>query len=183
MKKLLFLITSLIFPACLFAQNIPDNDQSGIKAYVTDKMMMETVRFESDTIKKVFTGNFYKVNMGFKHVEGEDYCAEYYFNVNGTSISELEGPHADVEIAVLPRLIKSDFRLNNENAAKVFEACLDKIYPMEKSELELKKHFKKDNQWIFIRGSFFEDFKAFKVTVDPTGKIMVVEFNLGYKVA
>ncbi|MCK7542069.1 MAG: hypothetical protein MZV63_69890 [Marinilabiliales bacterium] len=42
--------------------------------------------------------------------------------------------------------------LKDENAAKLFEAALNVLYPFEEAEIENVKHLKEIPQWIFLRG-------------------------------
>ena len=91
-----------------------------------------------------------------------------------------EGIHTDLECPVLMSLIKKDFFLKDENSAKLFEASLNTLYPVDKKEIPNVKHLKKGSQWIFLRGKFFDDYTAFIVTTGANGAVTKIELKLSY---
>ncbi len=68
--------------------------------------------------------------------------------------------------------LSKKYKIKNEADAKKFEAVLDSIKPAEK---EIKKFYKKDNVWCFVREKFFEDERGFLVLTDKSGKILYME--------
>jgi hypothetical protein len=93
-----------------------------------------------------------------------------------------EGVHMDLECPVLMSMIKKEFLLKDEAAAKLFEASLNVLYPLDEKEMPNVKHMKKGTQWIFIRNKFFDDSTAFIVTVTPAGAVTKIELKLAYMV-
>jgi hypothetical protein len=79
-------------------------------------------------------------------------------------------------------MIKKGFLLKDEAAAKLFEAALNVLYPLDEDKRASIRHMKKDTQWIFIRDKFFDDYTAFIVSVGPNGAISKIEVKLGYAV-
>ena len=79
-------------------------------------------------------------------------------------------------------LIRKDFFLKDENAAKLFEAALNVLYPFEEAEIQNVKHLKRDSQWIFLRGKFFDDFTVLIVTTGPDGAVTKIELELSFAV-
>jgi hypothetical protein len=94
----------------------------------------------------------------------------------------IEPIHMDLECPVLMSIIKKDFLLKDENAAKLFEAALNVLYPVDEKEIQNVKHLNKDSQWIFLRGKFFDDFTAFIVTTGSNGVVTNVKLKLAYAV-
>ena len=90
---------------------------------------------------------------------------------------------SDTELKELFSLLKTDFRLKNETEAVSFEAALNSIFPVDEKEKQNVKHLKKENQWIFIRGKFFDDDTAVIVSVAPDGTVSKIELVLAYHVS
>ncbi|MDZ7634606.1 MAG: hypothetical protein U5L72_09305 [Bacteroidales bacterium] len=136
------------------------------------------------TVSKVFAGTFHKINIGFNEPgSGVNSCgSDNYINVNGSEVNMIEPVHMDIECPVLMSLIRKDFYLKEENAAKLFEASLNVLYPLEEAEIQDVKHLRRDSQWIFLRGKFFDDFTAFIVTTGPDGAVTKIELELAFAV-
>ena len=107
-------------------------------------------------------------------------CGDYYLNINGEKISDFEMLDSDKELPQLLSLIKKEFLLKDEPAAKNFEATLNELYPLDDDEKPLAKHMKKGSQWIFLRGKFFDNQTAVIATVAANGTITKLEVILGY---
>jgi hypothetical protein len=100
------------------------------------------------------------------------YCGSAnYVNINETTVKMIESIHFDVECPLLMSLIKKDFLLKDENAAVLFEAALNMIYPVDDREVQNVKHVKKGSEWIFYRSKFFDDYTAFVVTTGTEGTV------------
>jgi len=67
-----------------------------------------------------------------------------------------------------------------ESAAKLFEVTLNVLCPLGADELQNVKHLRRDSQWIFLRGKFFDDFTAFIVTTAPDGAVTKIELELAF---
>jgi hypothetical protein len=91
-----------------------------------------------------------------------------------------EGIFMDLECPILMSMIKKNFLLKDENAAKLFEASLNVLYPVDEKEVQNIKHLKKGSQWIFLRGKFFDDYTAFIVTTGTNGIVTKIELKLSY---
>lgn len=181
MKKLL--IYGLVSVSCLglYSQQVPENDQKVIDNYIRSASFNEVHPILSDTLQRVFSGKFYNVAPGFKSADGSVTCNNYHFNINGANIAELEELSNDKDLMQMPGLLQKGFFLNDEKSAGLFEVAINKIYPPEREDKGLIRHLKKNNQWIFIRGKFFENYKAIVVTVDPKGTVTKISFTLDYK--
>jgi hypothetical protein len=88
----------------------------------------------------------------------------------------------DLECPVLMSVIKKDFFLKDESTAKLFEAALNVLYPVDDDEIQNVKHLHKGSQWIFLRGKFFDDFTAIIVTTGSNGAVTNVDLKLAYTV-
>jgi hypothetical protein len=184
MKKIISSLSALFFIVNLFAQTIPPESQKLIESFVKSNIDIKLEAVDQTTVSKVFSGTFYKINVGFIETgSGANSCgSDNYINVNGSAVNMIEPIHMDLECPVLMSMIKKDFLLKDENAAKLFEAALNVLYPVDKGEIPNVKHLYKGSQWIFLRGKFFDDFTAFIVTTGANGVVTKVELELAYAV-
>jgi len=184
MKKLICSLIAPMFIVTLFAQTIPPENQILIESFVKSNIDIKLEAFNQNNVSKVFSGTFYKLNIGVIETgSGSNQCgSDNYVNVNGSSVNMIEPIHMDLECPVLMSIIKQDFFLNDEMKAKLFEAALNDLYPVDEKEVKNVKHLRKGSQWIFLRGKFFDDYTAFIVTTGSTGAVIKVELILSYAV-
>jgi hypothetical protein len=182
MKKLISSLTSFMFIVNLFAQTNAPESQKLIESFVKSNIDIQFEEIDQITVSKVFLGTFFKINVGFIETgSGAASCgSDNYINVNSSAVNMIEPIHTDLECPVLMSIIKNDFLLKDENAAKLFEAALNVLYPVDEDEIQNVKHLHKDSQWIFLRGKFFDDFTAFIVTTGSNGGVTNVKLKLAY---
>jgi hypothetical protein len=184
MKKLVLSLASVMIMVNLSAQTIAPESQKLIEAFVKSNIDIQLEAIDQVTVSKVFSGTFFKINIGFIETgSGANSCgSDNYVNVNGSAVNMIEAIHMDLECPVLMSIIKKDFVLKDETAAKLFEEALNVLYPVDEEEIQNVKHLHKDSQWIFLRGKFFDDFTAFIVTTGSNGIVTKVELELAYAV-
>jgi hypothetical protein len=182
MKNLILSFIAFLFTTCLSAQNVDSQSQKLIEAFVKSNIDIQTEAIDQAAVSKVFSGIFYKMKVGFIETGvGASSCgSDNYININETTIKMIEGIFMDLECPILMSIIKKDFLFKDENAAKLFEASLNVLYPVDEKEVLNIKHFKKGSQWIFLRGKFFDDYTAFIVTTGTNGIATKIEVKLAY---
>lgn len=184
MKKLISSLIALMFIVNLLAQSTAPNNQKLIESFVKSNIDVQLEEVDQSTVSKIFSGTFFKLNIGFIETgSGANSCgSDNYVNVNGSAVNMIEPIHMDLNCPVLMSLIKEDFLLKDETTASLFESALNVLYPVDKDEIQNVKHIYKDSQWIFLRGKFFDDFTAFIVTTGSDGVVTNVELELAYAV-
>lgn len=186
MKKLIFIIAVFI-PLGLAAQQNNQAHLKQIDEHLISKMVIEKEPIESPVVSKVFAGSFYKVAVYFVYEEENSVssfgCHDCYVNITDGRLTEFQQLSSDMELKELFSMLKKEFRLSSETDAVAFEAALNALYPVDKNEMQNVKHLKKENQWIFIRNKFFDDYTAVIVTVNPNGSVSKIELKLAYPVS
>jgi hypothetical protein len=182
MKYIVFTSALLLLAVSLKAQIFDSNSHKLIESFVKSNIDIQMEPVDPAIVARVFTGKFVKINVGFvESGAGSSSCGdENYINLNETNVKMIEAIHTDVECPILMSLIKKDFLLKDENAAKLFEASLNVLYPVSKNEVQNVRHLKKGSQWIFLRGKFFDDYTAFVVTTGPDGRISGILAKLAF---
>jgi hypothetical protein len=182
MKNLILSLIAFLITASLSAQTVDTQSQNLIETFVKSNIDTKSEPIDPAVVSKVFSGKFFKIKVGFIETGvGAAPCgSDNYVNINGTTIKMIEGIYMDLEFQVLMSLIKKDFLLKDENAAKLFEASLNVLYTVDEKEVQNIKHFKKGSQWIFLRGKFFDDYTAIIVTTGTNGIVTKIEVKLAY---
>ena len=184
MKKLFILIIAVMLAANLCAQTVTPENKKLIDTFVKNNVVAAAEDVGTEALSKVFTGRFFRIEVGFIETgSGASPCgSSSYVNIDQSTVKMAETIHTDIECPVLTSMIRKDFLLADENAARLFESCLNTIYPVSDLELPNVRHMKKDAQWIFIRDKFFDDYTAFIVTTGPNGAVTGIEVKLSYPV-
>jgi len=180
MKTLLLYLALLFVPVCLTAQTVSSQDEKVIKDFLLKTLNQEVEVVAPEAVSKVFAGKFYKVSPGFDFPDGSGYCTDYSLNVNAGAVVVNEKFSTDMDLPELLSIVKKGFLLKDEAAAKLFEAALNTLYPVDEDELSGVKHMKKGTQWIFLRDKFFDDQTAVIATVSANGTITKLQVKLGY---
>ena len=182
MKKLILYSLAFLFSSTIFGQKVSDGDKAALDGYVRKMMFLDIKPVVSDALQAVFPGKLYIVHPEFKFdTSGNWICQNIKLYVNGSSVTAIEELTTDMVVASLPELVKKEFLLKDENAAAKFESALNAIYPPERNDKDQIKHINKNDQWIFIRGKFFDNYKAMIVTVYQKGTILKISYSLSYK--
>jgi|WetSurMetagenome_2_1015567.scaffolds.fasta_scaffold114492_2 hypothetical protein len=173
-----FIIILSFLSVNLSGQEIPEKDNSLLDNFIKSRVCIEKERLDPDTLAKVFYGTFYKVNAGYAFIDPNQMTSSSneIFNIKDGKISVLESTN-DNMLSLLS-LVRKDFYLKTAINAKVFETCLDKIYPMSEFDTQLKAHLKIANKWYFIRGTFFDSKSGYIVTLDPNSKITNISYSM-----
>lgn len=184
MKTSVLSFAAFLFCVVINAQSVDSQSQGLIETFVKSNITTEIEPVDPVAVSKVFTGKFFRIMVNFIETgAGGSTCGDHnYVNINGTKVTMTEGIHTDLECPVLMSMVRPDFLLKDENGAKLFEAALNVIYPVDENEKVNIKHMKKGANWIFLRNKFFDDYTAFIVTVNPAGKITKIQAELGYAV-
>jgi hypothetical protein len=183
MKKtpLLLYLALFLLPVKMAAQTINPQDEKLIDDYLKNNLISEKTAVSGVATGKVFNGNFYIVDPGYKSLEGTAYVTEFYINVTGGEMVLYEQLTNDKDLPVLLSIVKKGFLLKDDASAKLFEASLNELYPVKDAEKPGIKHIKKGNQWVFLRGKFFDDQTAVIATVAANGTITKLQVMLAYK--
>jgi len=177
MKKSICLIMTLSFLSInIIAQEIPEKDNSLLDNFIKSKISIDKTQIVSDTLAKVFNGTFYKVEAGFSFTDETSSYTNYIFNIKDGAIFLIESRPDSMN--TLLSLVRKDFYLKTAINAKVFETCLDKIYPMNDMHMEYKEHLKIANKWYFIRDKFFDSKSGYIVTLDQNSKITKISYSM-----
>lgn len=168
--------TALPLPA--HAQNLPPEDQAFFDKHLSDFIRFEATKLDDALFLKVFSTPFYCVKVLIKASDGEQSSDVVLARLDGKLVS-VGRPSSDVDLPEFPKLLNPAFRLKTDDDAKVLQQALDTAYPIIGNDNKKAKSFRRaGDQWILVRGVFFDDQLGFIFTVDPTGAVKSVKFVL-----
>jgi len=181
MKKAVLSIIIFTFAVLnAMCQDAPADSEKLVTDYVFSKITIKKENINTEALRRVFNGLFYRALPQYNHTDGGTAsCEEYLLAVHKGQIFELELASETKSLDLLFSLLRNEFTIRNESDAKIFEEAIDALYPFDWSDdLELKKHFIKDGKWYFIRGEFFDGLKGFIVTLNQSAGISMIEYDL-----
>jgi hypothetical protein len=152
------------------------DDQAFFDKQTSKFVKLQPKRLTADAIGKVFSATMYSVTV----VGSDGSSTNSVVARTGDDISIIAIPMSTADMPDVVKLIKADFTIKAEADAHVFQSALDVIYPIDSNgdDAGAKAIRHNGNQWIFIRGKFFDHFKGFIVTTDDGGKVTGVKWTL-----
>jgi hypothetical protein len=175
-KSIIYIMIFSFLILKINAQEISEKENSLLDNFIKSKISIKKEKIVSDTLEKVFTGTFYKIDAGFSFGEGGSMCSGTLFVIKEGILIEFES-RTD-SMSTLLSLIRKDFYLKSEADVKIFETSLDKIYPMSWTNEEYKEHLKINNKWYFVRGKFFDSKSGYIITLDKNSKISNIAYSM-----
>jgi hypothetical protein len=157
------------------AQELSEKENSQLDNFIKSKISIKKEKVVSDTLEKVFTGTFFKVEAGFSFGDGGMFSGLLFVLKDEKMIENVGRTDS---LNTLLSLVRKDFYLKTEADAKIFETSLDKLFPISWTSVEEKAHLKIKNQWYFIRGKFFDSKSGYIVTLDKNSNISDIAYNM-----
>ncbi|KEI69373.1 hypothetical protein [Endozoicomonas elysicola] len=179
---ILFSITT--FQTAL-AKSLTAEEKKGIQRTIINNIKIKTKArvLENSSIQKTFSAKFYDVTITQHDIaEGSSSAHNRTLVKQGNKFIYLESPTTDEPLPKLFSMLNKQFMLKNQKDAQILEEALDTIYPISTSfgteDLDKKAIRQEGNQWIFIRGGFFDKLMGFVFQTDSGGRIQSVSYSL-----
>jgi len=154
------------------------DDQAFFDRQTSKFIKLQPKRLTADAIAKVFSAAMYSVTV----VTSDGGSTNSVVARTGDDIAIISIPGTTTDMPDFVKLIKADFTIKADADAHVFQDALDGMYPIDstfnKDDLNAKAIRHSGNQWIFVRGKFFDHFRGFIVTTDDGGKVTGVKWTL-----
>lgn len=172
MKTILVSITLLISAAAFCQNNV---EQTKIKDYLESTIRNKNNLLISSTSQKVVALDIIESKLTYSTGEsnGYDVLLEQYFIKTGNKLMPFRNINDVLASSEFIESIKAKkFKLNTEDDGVAFQSML-KLMDNERG----LGFFTEDNTWYFIRSKFFEDIKAYVVTIDKKGQVSKVVYE------
>ena len=161
--------------------NVNSDKNRLIKEEIIKKIETSPKRLTSLALTKVFSATFYQVKIITKHPNGPSQSYETILARKDEAFVNIENPYTNMPMPNLKTLIRSDFHLETDEDAIILQEAFEQIYPSfslfdEKVEETDIRH--SNNEWLLIRGKFFDRHKGFIIKNDKKGAITYVSYSL-----
>ncbi|NLF43998.1 MAG: hypothetical protein GX587_14995, partial [Bacteroidales bacterium] len=101
------------------------------------------------------------------------FSSNHLFLLDGDNISIFNTAYQLFSSPEFLETIRAGYKINTQADAAIFQ---DLLYLIDK-RTSWTSYFKQDNNWFFIRKTFFEDIEAWKVSTNTNGNITAIEYN------
>jgi hypothetical protein len=152
-------------------------DQAFFDAQTSKFVKLQPERMTSEALGKVFNAIIYHV----KVVGSDGGYTNAVVARTGDDITIISIPTSTADMPDLVKLFKADFTLKSDADSHLAQDALDVLYPIDATstdDMNAKAIRHTGNQWIFIRGKFFDHFKGFIFTTDDSGKVTAAKWTL-----
>jgi hypothetical protein len=103
----------------------------------------------------------------------EVFSSNRLFLLNGNNVSMFSTAYELLTSSEFVGSIRADFKINTKDDAAIFQ---DLLVLVDKRS-SWTSFFKQENDWIFVRSKWFDDFEVWKVSTNSKGGITAIEFN------
>ena len=157
--------------------DLPTDEKAFLDQHISDLVKIEYVRVSDPAVLKVFATPFTTVNIDISDGDGGTNHNSILVARRDDKLAGITRPSTDGDCPGIQQMLRPDFRLKNDNDARVFQAALDAVFPIIGSSDQKAKAFKHAGpQWKFVRGDFFEAKMGFLVTTDKNGAVTGVSY-------
>ena len=175
---LTILTVSIAVPLLVHADGLTPDDQAFFDKHASDVVQLQPTKLSDPSFLKVFSTPFYAVKVVIKEGDGDE-TTELVVAKMGDKLVSVSRPDTDMDLPDFPKLLNPDFRLKTDDDAKALQSALDAAYPIigdDNKKVEAIRHT--GNQWIMVRGAFFDKTMGYTFDVDADGVIKSVKYVL-----
>jgi hypothetical protein len=159
--------------------DLPADEKAFLDQHFSDVIKIEPVRLSDPAVVKVFATPFYKLQVDIYDGEGGTSGNSVIVARRDDKLVAISRPSTDGDCPAIQKMFRPDFRLKNDDDARVLQAAFDAVFPIIGSSDQKAATFKHaGHQWIFVRGEFFEAKMGFVVTTDNSNAVTGVKFVL-----
>jgi len=152
-------------------------EKAFLDQHISDLVKIEYVRVSDPVVLRVFATPFTTVNIDISDGDGGTNHSSILVTRRDDKLVGITRPSTDGDCPAIRQMFRPDFRLKNDNDARMLQAALDAIFPITGSSDQKAKTFRHAGQkWTFVRGDFFEEKMGFVLTTDNSGAITGVSY-------
>jgi hypothetical protein len=172
------LLASFLFASLLFtftrAALADADDQKFFDNNIGKLVTLQITPITSPAIPKVSDGRFFSINV----VVNGGWTTLTVARINDT-VAQVTIPSTDGDMPDLKTILKPALTLKSDDDAHTLQDALDTIYPVtDANDIPAKTIRHAGTTWTFVRGKFFDHFKAIVITTDDNGTITSIKWSL-----
>jgi hypothetical protein len=155
------------------------DEKAFLDRHFSDVVKVEYDRVSDPAVLKVFATPVYIVTVDIYYGEGSGGHNIVLATRRDDKLVGIARPGTDGNCPAIQQMFRPDFRLRNDDDARVLQAALDAVFPLSGSSDQKAKTFRHaGHKWTFVRGPFFDAMLGFVMTTDSSGAVTGVEFVL-----
>ena len=185
MKKLLWftLISIMFLLVTSYPQDLTQSEDGLIREEICRRIKIDAKPIDTPTLGKIFYGTFYQIKLSREEPDGSIYGMGKLMLVRVDDHFVIpEDTATNKSMPILKSLLKKDLRFKNMKDAQMIQDALDSIYKIKSiSDKNAKGIKQKGDEWVFIRGKFFDKYKGFIFKTED-GVIIEVKYSLRIKI-
>jgi hypothetical protein len=185
MKKLLrFILISIMFLSVTsYPQDLTQSEEGLIRKEICRWIKIDAKPIDTPILGKIFYGTFYEIKLSREDPDGSIFGMGKLMLVRVDDHFVIpENIATNKSMPSLKSLLKKDLRFKNMKDAQMIQDALDNIYKISSiSDKNAKGIKQKGDEWIFIRGKFFDKYKGF-IFKTKDGVIVEVKYSLHIKI-
>lgn len=182
MCKRLFAIIAVVlglFVTGALGQALSTDEQAFLHKHLPDVVQVEPTRLNDHAIVRTFATPIYRVTVLIKEGDGGTSTSSVVVARLGDELVSVSRPGGDGEYPNIQKMFRPDLKLTSEDVAETLQHALDIVYPISGHDDKSAETFRHDgNQWVFVRGKFFDSLMGFVLTTDESGAITGVKYVL-----
>jgi hypothetical protein len=176
---ILLIVALCSVPAISMAKDLTADEQAFFDKNISAVVKITPSRLDDPAMDKVFAAPFYEVTIEVKGGDGSTTTYKLMVARVGSGLASQDRPSSDADLPDFQKMIKPDFKLKIDDDAKTFQQALDAAYPIVGDDDKKAEAFQHTgNQWVFIRGVFFNKHLGYVVQTNDDGTIASVKFSL-----
>jgi hypothetical protein len=161
------------------AVDLTAEEKAFLDQHIVDVVKIEPVRMSDASVLSAFATPIYILNIAMEEGNGITNQSTVTAVRQGGKLVGLSRPGTNMECPEIQKMFRKDFKLGNDNDARTLQAALDAIFPISDHGDKKAEQFRHaGNQWVFVRGEFFEKKMGFVVTTDAAKAVTAVSYSL-----
>jgi hypothetical protein len=181
MRKSLVLILAVAFCGAAvqsFAQALTPADRAFFDQHISELVKIEPTHLVDPAVQKVFAAPLYEVTITVHEGDGTN-TSKLIVARLGSQLVSVTSPSTDAELPDFLKMLNPGFKLATADDARTMQQALDAAYPIISSEgKKARTNRQAGNQWVFVRGVFFDSKMGYIFQTDASGRIVSAKYAL-----
>jgi hypothetical protein len=155
-----------------------DDGAAFIMQHISDVVKIDAAPNTDPAVLSTFGNSIYTVTIGIS--DGDSLQTNTIIVArSGDGVASLSRPSTDGDYPKILKMLNPSLRLTGDSDLKAVQNAFDIVYPIAGlQDMSVRDYKHVGNQWILVRGMFFDKKMGFVLTTDANGAITDVKYVL-----
>jgi hypothetical protein len=169
---------SAIVALCTIQIARADDGTAFIMQHISDVLKIEAAPDTDPAVVATFGNSIYTVTIGI--ADGDSLQTNTIIVArSGDGVASLSRPSTDGDYPKILKMLNPSLRLTGDSDLKAVQNAFDIVYPIAGlQDMSVRDYRHVGNQWILVRGMFFDKKMGFVLTTDANGAVIDVKYVL-----